>query len=192
MASKNSITRSSLNSIPASFASVSVGTPSDPLEQKLKAISSAGFTAIELGFPDLLSFASSHLSQEIVENDYDALCKSGSEFKKLCAQNKLGIMMLQPFSNFEGWPKGLEERDDAFSRARGWIRIMQAVGTDMLQVGSSDSPKNKISTKVEDVAADLRELADMLAKHGFKLAYENWCWSNHAYILPPLLRSKTP
>jgi hypothetical protein len=43
-------------------------------------------------------------------------------------------MMLQPFSNFEGWEKGSREREDAFARARGWIRIMRAVGTDMLQV----------------------------------------------------------
>ena len=42
--------------------------------------------------------------------------------------------MLQPFSNFEGWPQGSKERGDAFSRAKGWIQIMQAVGTDMLQV----------------------------------------------------------
>ena len=70
-------------------------------------------------------------------------------------------MMLQPFSNFEGWPEGSKERADAFGRACGWTRIMRAVGTDMLQDGSSDSAKNKISFPVEDVAADLRELADM-------------------------------
>lgn len=27
---------------------------------------------------------------------------------------------------------------------------------------------------------DLRDLADMLALHNFKMAYENWCWSTHA------------
>lgn len=27
---------------------------------------------------------------------------------------------------------------------------------------------------------DLRELADMLAKENYRLAYENWCWSTHA------------
>jgi sugar phosphate isomerase/epimerase len=27
---------------------------------------------------------------------------------------------------------------------------------------------------------DLRELADMLAKEKFRMAYENWCWSTHA------------
>ena len=30
------------------------------------------------------------------------------------------------------------------------------------------------------LAADLAELADLLASHGFRLAYENWCWATHA------------
>jgi hypothetical protein len=44
------IFRASLDSIPISFASVSVGTPGDSLPIKVKAISTAGFQAIELGF----------------------------------------------------------------------------------------------------------------------------------------------
>lgn len=129
-----SLSRSSLDSIPLSFASVSVGTPDDPLEDKLKAISSAGFTAIELGFPDLLSFSKTFHKKEIKEDDYPNLCKAGTEVKTLCKKHNLSIMMLQPFSNFEGWAPGSKEREDAFSRARGWIEIMHAVGTDMLQV----------------------------------------------------------
>lgn len=128
------ISKSSLSSVPFSYASVSVGRPQDPLESKLQAISSAGFTAIELGFPDLQSFASKHFNKDVKDDDYESLCRAGKEVKKLCENYKLGIMMLQPFSNFEGWAKGSKERDDAFKRARGWIEIMQAVGTDMLQV----------------------------------------------------------
>jgi sugar phosphate isomerase/epimerase len=54
--------------------------------------------------------------------------------RALAAQYSLKIMMLQPFSNFEGWERGSKEREDAFARAKGWIKIMHAVGTDMLQV----------------------------------------------------------
>ena len=28
--------------------------------------------------------------------------------------------------------------------------------------------------------SDLKELADLLAPHNFRLTYENWCWSTHA------------
>jgi len=49
----------------------------------------------------------------------------------------LTIFVLQPFGNFEGWAEGSKERKDAFDRAKGWIRIMKSVGTDMLQASSS-------------------------------------------------------
>ncbi|TVY53040.1 3-dehydroshikimate dehydratase, partial [Lachnellula suecica] len=173
-----SIKKSSLESIPFSYATPSLGAPTDALPQKLAAISSAGFTGIELGFPDLVSFASKHLNRDVRENDYASLCEAGTEVKKLCEKHKLKVMMLQPFANFEGWPEGSKERDDAFDRAKGWIEIMKAVGTDMLQVGSSDSPT--ITSSKEALASDLAQLADLLAPHSFRLAYENWCWATHA------------
>lgn len=45
------------------------------------------------------------------------------------------------------------------------------------QVGSTDAP---IPTSRDVVIYDLKELADLLAPHNFRLAYENWCWSTHA------------
>ena len=169
----------SLDSIPSSYATVSLGPPSIPLPKKLAAISKAGFQGIELGFPDLLSFASSLEKKQVSNYDYDALCSTASEVKRLCEAERLKVVMLQPFANFEGWAKGSQEREDAFRRVKGWIRIMQSVGCDMLQVGSSDSPH--ITSSVTELADDLRSLCkDHLAPHGFRLAYENWCWATHA------------
>ena len=122
--------------IPTCYASVSIGhRPVHNLLAKLEAISNTGFDAIELGMPDLLSFASDQLGKNVDPKDYDSLCIAGREVKKLCAEHALKILILQPFSNFEGWPKGSKEREDAFERAKGWMRVMEAVGTDMLQVG---------------------------------------------------------
>ncbi|KAK1585463.1 xylose isomerase-like TIM barrel [Colletotrichum navitas] len=164
---------------PISFASCSIGLPRHTLEQKLDAISAAGFNGIELSFPDLLSFASRHLNRgEIADDDYASLCEAGKLVRELCERKKLQIMVLQPFANFEGWPKGSREREDASERARGWMEIMSAVGTDMLQVGSSDAPG--ITSSVGERVADLAELADLLATRGFRVAYENWCWATHA------------
>lgn len=124
----------SLSSIPRCYATVSVGTPSHPLDGKLKAIASAGFQGIELGFPDLLSFASKKLNKDVGPQEFDLLCRAGQEVRRMCKELGLKIVMLQPFANFEGWKPQSEERKDAFIRAKGWIRIMEAVGTDMLQV----------------------------------------------------------
>ena len=129
-----SFPHSSLTSIPPPEPTVSVGTPSSPLAQKLHAISSAGFQGIELGFPDLLSFTSQNLGRDVDPYEYDILCTSAQEVKRMCQELGLKIVMLQPFANFEGWVPDTEERVDAFRRAKGWIRIMQALGTDMLQV----------------------------------------------------------
>ena len=128
--------------------------------------------------PDLLSFASTHFSRQIDPKDYDSLCEAGVEVAKLCQQHRLRIAMLQPFANFEGWPDGSPEREEGFERARGWIRIMESVGTDMLQVGASDS--EGITGDLDALAGDLRELGDLLGQKGFRLAYENWCWATHA------------
>ncbi|KAK4649887.1 hypothetical protein QC762_704230 [Podospora pseudocomata] len=168
----------STTQVPLAFASCSIGLPKHTLHQKIEAIRAAGFQGIELSFPDLLSYATLHFGRDVAEDDYDTLCEAAKAVKDLCSRHELVIMVLQPFANFEGWPAGSRERQDAFARAKGWIRIMDATGIDMLQVGSSDSAG--ISSSFSDLAADLRELADMLAPHGFKLAYENWCWATRA------------
>ncbi|KAL8813019.1 MAG: hypothetical protein Q9223_007154 [Gallowayella weberi] len=172
------ISKSSLSSIPTCYATVSIGTPDTPLDQKLSAIAEAGFQGIELGFPDLLSFASKNYNKKVDPQDFDTLCDAGRKVAIMVEDAGLKIVMLQPFSNFEGWEEGSEGREDAFRRARGWIRIMQAVGTDMLQVGSTDSPHALSS--LDHFASDLRDLCDLLSPHKFRLAYENWCWATHA------------
>ncbi|KAL4804315.1 xylose isomerase-like protein [Aspergillus unguis] len=172
--------------IPLSFATCSLGTPSTPLPQKLAALQIAGYSGIELAFPDLLSYANIVLDREIAPTDYESLRIAAAEVKKLCLAHGLEIMMMQPFSNFEGWPRGSKEREDAFDRAKGWISIMEALGTDMLQVGSSDTPLHKMAPSNSDhgpraeIVADLRELAGLLKARNMRLAYENWCWSSHA------------
>lgn len=48
------------------------------------------------------------------------------------------------------------------------------------QVGSTDTPATKLDLSRARIVSDLRALADTLAQHGFRLCYENWCWSTHA------------
>jgi sugar phosphate isomerase/epimerase len=130
-----SIEYSSLHQIPLAYASCSIGCEaSDTLPRRLEAIGKAGFTAIELSFPDILAYGEQLLGHEIPPDDYNQLTSVAGEIRTLCKANHLSVLMLQPFANFEGWPKDSPERRDAFERAAGWIEIMKAVGTDMLQV----------------------------------------------------------
>lgn len=135
--SSKTIRKDSLQNIPLSYASCSIGcTDDDTLPRKLEAISKAGFTAIELAFPDIVSYASQKLGRQIASDDYTQLVDIAKDIRKLCEEKRLEIMMLQPFSNFEGWSRDSKERADAFKRADGWIAVMRALGTDMLQVWS--------------------------------------------------------
>ncbi|ELR03420.1 hypothetical protein VC83_06924 [Pseudogymnoascus destructans] len=168
---------SSLYSIPFSIATVSVGYSSTPLHSKLYAIAQAGFTGIELAFDDLVSFANVHLLRDVEEDDYDGLHEAACEVHNLCEAQNLKIVILQPFSNFEGWPEHSDERMAAFKKARGWIKIMKGLETDMLQVGSNDAPIPPLSRSRMDAVRDLKGLSDMLAEEGFKLAYEARSWA---------------
>lgn len=125
----------SLKGIPISFATCSIGCkPDDKLQKKINALSAAGFKAIELAFPDIQQVASDHLRKEVQASDYDDLCTAARVIKAWLDAKGMKVMMIQPFTNFEGWPEGSQERKDVFSRAKGWIEIMKACGTDILQV----------------------------------------------------------
>ncbi|KAK4097154.1 xylose isomerase-like protein [Parathielavia hyrcaniae] len=163
---------------PVAFASCSIGLPRHTLHQKIEAVREAGFDGIELSFPDLASYASRHFGREIAQDDYGSLCEAARTVREMCAGHGLSILVLQPFTNFEGWAEGSSQRQEAFARAEAWIDIMEAAGTDMLQVGSSNSPD--MTRDLDQIAADLGCLADMLAARGFRLAYENWCWATCA------------
>ena len=85
-----------------------------------------------------MSFTAKHHQKDVRPQDFDALCAAGQQVRGICEEVGLKIVMLQPFANFEGWKPQSDERKDAFQRAKGWIRIMEAVGTDMLQASAED------------------------------------------------------
>lgn len=128
------IATSSLNPFPARTE------PPHDLVSKLRAIAHAGFRGIELAFPDFLSFATQHFGRDIDAQEWESLCDTAKEVRRECQMLDLKIVMLQPFGNFEGWDTDKEEgrkgREDAMQRAKGWIRIMEELGTDMLQVST--------------------------------------------------------
>jgi len=136
--------------IPISFATCSMGLSSRPaLPEKLKAIYNAGFDAVELAMPDILAYGKMLNYQEPDASDYNAIVKVARAVKSLAEEVGVRILMLKPFVNFEGWELGIQdcEREDAFARARGWLMVMEALGTDMLQVSDRIL---KVSTYASD------------------------------------------
>lgn len=143
---------------------------------KLEAIAKAGFDSVELGMPDLQAYAQQRLgssfkplSDEDGSGDLSALIKIAEEVKQLCQDLKLEILCLQPFSQFEGY-KDDQKREARFRKAKVWMDVMEALGTDMLQVGSTDDKES--TSDRETIVQDLTELADLAAKRGMRIGYE--------------------
>ncbi len=131
-----------------SIATVSL---SGALDEKLRAIASAGFEAVEIFENDLLSFGS-----------------GPRDIAKLCKDLNLEICAFQPFRDFEGMPEPQRARN--FARADRKFDLMQELGTDLLLICSNVSPASLGG--IDRAADDFRELGDRAAKRGLRVGYE--------------------
>ncbi len=138
-----------------SIATVSL---SGALDEKLRAISAAGFEAVEIFENDLLSFGA-----------------SPREVARLCADLNLQICAFQPFRAFEGMPEPQRARN--FARAERKFDLMQELGTDLLLICSNVSPASLGG--IDRAADDFRELGDRAAARKLRVGYEALAWGRH-------------
>jgi len=168
--------------VPLCYATPSAGMhETHTLPLKLEAISKAGFESIELGMPDLQTYAQQQLgnsfnplSEDDGSGDLDALLPIAKDIRAQCSKLGLRILCLQPFSQFEGHTDD-KKREAKFRKAEAWMKVMEAVGTDMLQVGSTDDRSTTSDRNV--IVKDLQDLAELAAKRNMRIGYENWCWA---------------
>lgn len=179
----------SLQSLPLAYASCSLGCkPEHTILRRIEAIASAGFTGIEVSMPDLVALANDKdvelpnrtQGQQISNKNFEQLRAVAAIVRDHLKKHGLEAMLMQPFANFEGWPKGSADRKEAWERVEGWVSVMEVLECKTLQVGSTDTPADKINTDRESIVEDLRQLADRLVEKDMRVAYENWCWSTHA------------
>jgi len=138
-----------------SIATVSVpGT----LQDKLKAIASAGFDGVE-----------------IFEQDFITDAGSPRDVGAMIRDHGLEITLFQPFRDFEGLPGGL--RTKAFDRARRKFDVMAELGTDMVLFCSSCHPE--ALGGIDRAAADFAELGEIAATRGIRVGYEALAWGRH-------------
>lgn len=84
----------SLSTIPISYATCSLGNTSNPppLLERLHAISAAGLSAVELSFPDILSYAQTLRGHDVEPSDYQALCEVAAEIRHECSKRNLSMV----------------------------------------------------------------------------------------------------
>ncbi len=127
---------------------------SGTLEEKLAAAAAAGFDEVELFEPDLIA---SPLTPAQVRARVEEL--------------GLRIGLYQPLRDFEAMP------EPDFRRAAAKLDVMEALGADLVLVCSNVS-----EAAIDDdalAAAQLRELAELAAARGMRIAYEALAWGRH-------------
>jgi 4-hydroxyphenylpyruvate dioxygenase len=139
----------------ACIASLSIpGT----FEEKISAIASAGFEAIEIFEPDLEAYAG-----------------DARQAAALIGDRGLEIAALQPLRDFEGRP--LSARSLALDEAERKFDLMQDLGTAFLLVCSSVAADS--AGDIGRIAEDFHLLAERAAKRGFRVGYEALAWGRH-------------
>ncbi|WP_432520053.1 bifunctional sugar phosphate isomerase/epimerase/4-hydroxyphenylpyruvate dioxygenase family protein [Kineococcus sp. SYSU DK006] len=128
------------------------------LPEKLRAAAAAGFDAVEVFEPDLLS------------------CPlTPAQVRELAAERGLGISLFQPFRDPDDVDPAAVRR--TVHRLHRKCEVARELGTDLLLVCSSVHP----GAVREDgrLAEQLRALAEVAAGHGVRLAYEALAWGAH-------------
>src|SRR4051812_43861373 len=138
-----------------SIATVSL---SGALDEKLRAIASAGFDAVEIFENDLLSFGA-----------------GPRDIAKLCGDLNLEICAFQPFRDFEGMPEPQRARN--FARAEHKFDLMQELGTDLLLICSNVAPA--ALGGIDGAADDLRALGERAASRRLRVGFEALAWGRH-------------
>lgn len=140
-----------------SIATVSV---SGTLEQKLTAIAAAGYDAVEIFEPDLLSCSA-----------------SPREIARQLADLGLTCVLYQPFRDFEGMPGELRQR--AFDRIERKFDVMAELNTDRILLCSNCSPH--ALGEHDRIVDDFRALGERAAARGVLIGYEALAWGRHVF-----------
>ena len=137
------------------IATVSI---SGTLPDKLDAIATARFDAIEVFENDLINFAG-----------------TPGEVRRMAADRGLGIDLYQPFRDLDTASDAQFRRN--LDRAERKFDLMQVLGAPMLLVCSNASA----SAPTDDtrISAQLHELAERAARRNLRIAYEALAWGRH-------------
>ena len=137
------------------------------LAQKLAAIAEAGFGGVELHESDLTAFDG-----------------SPSQIRDMASDFGLRICLLQPFHNLECQPRS--KRQSRFDRLKRKLDLMNALGTDLLLVGSAFQGHHAATE--DQVIVDLGAATQIARAMGLRLACLGLPWSRFAHSDEQALR----
>lgn len=146
------------------------------MPSKLDAAAAVGIQGIEIFHEDLDQAAAALPGGSTPSTRL----QTAHTFRSLCSSLGLSILCLQPFMHSEGlldpsarWTKLTELAE--------WMSLACALGTDLIQLPASFLPATQLSSDIDIIAADMREVADLGAAHSppLRFAMEALCFSTH-------------
>jgi len=135
-----------------------------------------GFHGIEVFFEDLELLAKERAGKDPTEGD---LLSAASEIRRLCDENGLEVISLQPFMHYEGLTNQVEHQA-MIEKMKLWFKLANILGTDIIQIPTLFRPQTDegVSGDMDLIVKDMTEVADLGLQETpvIKFAYENLCW----------------
>lgn len=142
------------------------------LDHKLSMAAKHGLEGIELFYEDLVDYSASESPADLIAG--------AAAVRELCTSLNLDIICLQPFMHYEGL-LDRARHDERIQEIKVWMQLAHILQTDIIQVPSTFLSSDKISSDVNLIVRDLRELADLGLQQTpvIRFAYESLCWGTY-------------
>lgn len=149
-----------------------------PLDKKLHVAAHHAYKGIELFIDDLTHYAASEYN-----NSLPAAARSISALAK---HLNLSIICLQPFGFYEGLTDRSQTEYLLTQKLPLWFDLARILDTDLIQIPANflsvdpETGEERTTGSKDVIVSDLRRLADIGAREGFRFVYEALCFSTHA------------
>ncbi|MBE3042934.1 sugar phosphate isomerase/epimerase [Candidatus Bathyarchaeota archaeon] len=164
------------------ICTISLGQPSagHSLPTKLRAARAHGIQGVEIMDDDLFHLADMLPGGNTSPENRRA---AAAVVRQLCEDIGLSIICLQPFRHYEGI-LDRKRRAQRFAELEHFMELAQIMGTDLVLIPSSFLPSAEVSTRDEDLVADLVAAADLGARMQppIRVAYEALCWGTRVDV----------
>lgn len=182
-----------------SVATMSLGNAKlHALDKKIKAAATMGFQGIELYWPDLVEYArkyetrpNPHSTNTTTHGLTDmatisVLMAAAKHVGQLCRDLNIEVVSLQPFRNFDGVTNPIL-RAKRIAEFGLWMNVANELRAGVIGVPSTlpvisadeDRTDDDYTGDKDAIARDLKELAELAAPRGIRIAYENLCFGRH-------------
>ncbi|KAM0746566.1 xylose isomerase-like protein [Meredithblackwellia eburnea MCA 4105] len=161
------------------IATVSLGrvAANHLLTTKLEAASRAGYDGVELTF-ECLDHHSKLIKSTADLPRPERLKEGAKDVRQRADALKLEIISIQPFMQYDA----LITWETRFEEAELWLELCGILGASFLQIPTAIYPLllSEIDISIQNIASNMRRLADKAAEGGITLAYEAPAWAHAA------------